>query len=103
MNANYKCDVIMKGHIIKINGKDHLEFDKFNISIGSGGNYFHFGNLFQQDPIIGKATHDVINDNTDLFVNEIRPAVENSLAEIFTNVANIITKSFTYDELFPES
>lgn len=59
------------------------------------------GNIFAGDPQIAKATNEVISENSDLFLEEIRPVLENSLAVKFTNIANQITKRFTYDELFP--
>jgi hypothetical protein len=66
-----------------------------------GHSRISLGNLFHGDPVIGRATNDVINDNTDLFINEIKPVLENSLAEKFTDIANKITLKFTYKELFP--
>ncbi|KAJ8968463.1 hypothetical protein NQ317_003608 [Molorchus minor] len=101
-STNYRADVLMKAHLVKRDdGKTYFEFDKFNIYLYSGGDYFYLDNLFEQEPLLRDATNDVINQNSELFANEVRPAIQKALADIFTKIANIITKRFTYDELFP--
>ena len=99
--ANYYFDCILKGNKIKKDGEDYLKFDKMRLRLRIGESKITLGNLFRDDPVIGKATNEVINDNTDLFINEIKPLLENSLAEKFTDIANKITLQFTYKELFP--
>jgi hypothetical protein len=49
----------------------------------------------------GEATNRFLKENSRLFVEEIKPVLEESLAELFTDVANKITGAFTYQELFP--
>ncbi|KAJ3654889.1 hypothetical protein Zmor_014042 [Zophobas morio] len=99
--TNYYFDCILKGNKIKKDGEDYLKFDKMRLRLRIGESKITLGNLFRDDPVIGKATNEVINDNTDLFINEIKPLLENSLAEKFTDIANKITLQFTYKELFP--
>jgi len=45
----------------------------------------------------------LINENQRVFLDEIIPTLEQSLAELFTDIGNKITLNFTYKELFPES
>ncbi|RZC39115.1 circadian clock-controlled protein [Asbolus verrucosus] len=71
--TNYSFDCILKGNKIKQNGEEYLKFDKMRLKLYIGHSRISLGNLFRNDPIIGRATHDVINDNTDLFINEIKP------------------------------
>ncbi|XP_044266493.1 protein takeout-like [Tribolium madens] len=99
--TNYSFDCILKGNRIQKDGEEYLKFDKMRLRLNIGHSRITLGNLFRDDPIIGRATNDVINDNTDLFINEIKPVLENSLAEKFTDIANKITLKFTYKELFP--
>ncbi|XP_074040452.1 circadian clock-controlled protein daywake-like [Leptinotarsa decemlineata] len=101
--TNMQADVLLKGHLKEIDGKAHLHFEKFKIQLSIQKSYLHLGELFAQQAHLGTATNEVINGNSDLFVNEIKPALESSLADIFTEAANSICKSFTYDELFPEN
>lgn len=91
----------MKGKRVVQNGEEYLKFDKMLIRLRLGKSRILLGNLFRDDPVISRATGDVINDNTDLFINEIKPVLENALANKFTDIANKITTRFTYKELFP--
>nr|CAI5842102.1 unnamed protein product [Callosobruchus analis] len=99
--TNLGADVLMKGKIEKINGNNHLQFSKMIIHITIQKAYFHLGDLFSRDPNLGRAMNEVVNDNSEIFLNEIRPALEVSLADRFSEIANGILKRFTYDELFP--
>lgn len=93
--------VVLKGHIVKMNGENHLQFDKFGIKLTIAKSQLHLGRLFEQDPNLGRATNEVINDNSDIFIDQIKPNLESSLADKFTEVANNICKHFTLEELFP--
>ncbi|KAL3282190.1 hypothetical protein HHI36_005384, partial [Cryptolaemus montrouzieri] len=99
--TDYSFDCVMKGHIMKIDGKDYLKFDRMLLKLYLGKSSIHLENLFKEDPIIAKATAAVINDNTDIFIKEIKPTLEKSLADKFTDIANKLTLKFTYQELFP--
>ncbi|CAG9768273.1 unnamed protein product [Ceutorhynchus assimilis] len=100
--TNYKFDCMMKGDLTEKNGKQYLHFRKFGLNLYIGHSDIHLGNLFSgQNPTLSQATNEVVRDNADLFVNEIKPVLENSLAQKFTDIANVITERFTYDELFP--
>lgn len=90
----------MKGNIIEQNGEQYLKFDKMKMRISLGEAKLYLGNLFSGGNL-GSVTNDIINQNTDLFLNEIRPSLENSLSDKFTEIANKITLKFTYKELFP--
>ncbi|XP_066598655.1 protein takeout-like [Prorops nasuta] len=97
----YDSDVVMKAKKVFRNNDTYLSFDKMRIRIKIGKANIHLSNLFNGDPVLGAAGNEVLNSNSELFVDELRPVLEASLAELFTNVANKITKSFTYNELFP--
>lgn len=100
-SANYVCDVTMKGRKIMRDGEEYLEFDKMKIKLNVGDGEIRLTNLFNGDPILGEATNRIINDNSKIFINEISPVLEKSLADLFTDISNRITLKFTYKELFP--
>lgn len=91
----------MKGDKIQKDGEEYLRFDKMKVRIHVGEAKLNLENLFGGDPVLGKVTNDILSDNSELFLNEIRPNLETSLAEKFTEIANKITLRFTYNELFP--
>ncbi|KAF2902025.1 hypothetical protein ILUMI_04162 [Ignelater luminosus] len=59
-------------------------------------------NLFNSDPVLGKGANDAINENIGSFFEELRPNFEEVLSNRFTDIANKITKTFDYDDLFPK-
>lgn len=91
----------MKGKRIIKDGEEHLQFDRIRLRLHLGKSRILLGNLFRDDPILGRATNDVVNDNTDVFISEIKPVLEKSLADKFTDIANKISLKFIYKELFP--
>lgn len=91
----------MKGDKIKKDGETHLLFEKMDCTLVIGKATIHLENLFNGNPILGKATNDVINDNVDIFFEEIKEPLLNSLRQLFTDIANKITLHFKYEELFP--
>lgn len=99
--TDYQFECKLKGNKIKRDGEEYLEFEKMKLKIQVGGSSIRLENLFNGDPVLGKATSDVINDNSDLFMNEIKPNLQNALSDKFTTIANKITLRFTYKELFP--
>lgn len=98
--ANYEAQAIMKGDLITKDGDEYLKFEKMKMRINLGKAHLHLGNLFRGSSL-GSVSNDIINQNSELFLNEIRPSLEHSLSEKFTEIANKITLKFTYNELFP--
>ncbi|KRT83899.1 hemolymph juvenile hormone-binding protein [Oryctes borbonicus] len=99
--SNYECEAVMKGTKIQRDGEEYLRFDKMKVKIFVGEAKLNLENLFGGDPILGRVSNDILSQNSELFLNEIRPNLEASLAEKFTDIANKITLRFTYNELFP--
>ncbi|XP_072387159.1 circadian clock-controlled protein daywake-like [Diabrotica undecimpunctata] len=99
--SNLDVQVELKGQIKKIDGKNYQTFKKIGIELKVGSSHLKLGNLFLNQRGLGDATNQVVNDNADIFLREIRPALVNSLSEKFTETANKVCRMFTYDELFP--
>lgn len=63
---------------------------------------FDLANLFNGDPVLGSIGNQFVNENSDLFVSELTPGMEKSLAKTFLGIVNVILKDVTYDEMFPD-
>ncbi|KAJ0181377.1 hypothetical protein K1T71_003462 [Dendrolimus kikuchii] len=98
---DYACNVTMRGHKEKRGEEEYLIFDPFKVKLRVGQSSIDLTNLFDGDPVLGPATNRVINENSQVFLQEISPVLERSLGELFTEMANKITSKFTYKELFP--
>ncbi|XP_012140454.1 protein takeout [Megachile rotundata] len=99
---DYDSDVVLKANKVFRDNDVYLNFERMKIKIRIGNANLHFSNLFGGDTVLAAASHELLNNNNALVVDELTPVLETSLAELFTNVANKITKSFTYKELFPD-
>lgn len=84
------------------NGQTYLKFDTFDLKIKIGKNKLKLNNLFNGDKNLELVGNQYINDNSEMFLNEIVPGLEKNLAEIFTKTANEIIATASVDELFPE-
>jgi len=99
--TDYHFECILKGKKIQRDAKNYLEFDKMKCNLVIGKSTIFLENLFDGNPVLGKATNDVINENSDILFNEIKPSILDSARQRFTDIANRITLTFTYEELFP--
>ncbi|KAL7294603.1 hypothetical protein TKK_0011909 [Trichogramma kaykai] len=99
--TNYESDVELRAQKVYRNNDTYLNFDPMKLTITVGSAKLHLSNLFGGDPILGPASNDLLNNHNGLFLDEIRPVLETALSDLLTNVANKITESFTYNELFP--
>ncbi|XP_066248169.1 uncharacterized protein [Euwallacea similis] len=101
--TNYVFNCLFKGDKIQRNNETYIQFRKFALKIFTGKSNLHLGNLFRDNgAVLSEATNALIRENTDVFIEEIKPALEDSLSDKFTNIANSITTRFSYDDLFPQ-
>nr|XP_018897041.1 PREDICTED: circadian clock-controlled protein-like [Bemisia tabaci]XP_018897042.1 PREDICTED: circadian clock-controlled protein-like [Bemisia tabaci] len=98
--TDYRAVVRMTGSKVTRDGNVYLKMDKMKMKLEFGGAKIKLTNLFNGDPILGATANQVLNDNSRLFLEEIRPALEGALSDLFTDISNKITLRFTYDELF---
>ncbi|XP_018341297.1 PREDICTED: protein takeout-like [Trachymyrmex septentrionalis] len=100
---DYDSDCVMKSQKIVKHNKTYVNFEKMKIRIKINKAVLNFNNLFGGDSVLGSASNEILNANSDFIVDEIRPVLEDSLSDLFTRIANKITLKFTYDDLFPNN
>ncbi|XP_011138541.1 protein takeout-like isoform X2 [Harpegnathos saltator] len=100
---NYSGNVIMKAKKVRRDNNIYLHFDKMKFNIKISKAFFELDNLFNGDKVLGDATNQLLNENNDVILQEIVPLLKNSLEKLFTDIANKITQTFTYEELFPNN
>uniref|UniRef100_A0A336M337 CSON008823 protein n=1 Tax=Culicoides sonorensis TaxID=179676 RepID=A0A336M337_CULSO len=98
---NTRARVRLRGVRYQKDGQTYMKFEKFLFKIQVASSKIKLDNLFNGDPTLGQIGNTFINDNIDLFLSEVTPGLENSLARIFTEVANDILQEATLDEIFP--
>lgn len=92
----------MRGRKYQRNGQTYLQFDKFYIKIQPVNlKNLQLTNLFQGNQALEEIGNAFINGNSDFFLNDVYPGIENNLSDLFTGIANRIVSEATFDELFP--
>ncbi|KYQ52580.1 Protein takeout [Trachymyrmex zeteki] len=99
----YDSDCLMKSQKIVKNNNTYVNFEKMKIKIKINKAVLNFENLFGGDSVLGSASNEILNSNSDFIIDEIKPVLEDSLSDLFTRIANKITLKFTYDDLFPNN
>lgn len=90
------------GKRIPKNGAEYVKFDNLVMKVTVGAAKFHLENLFNGDRTLGEIGNAVINENSQLFVEELIPGFEKSLSKTFLEIANDVLTNVTYDEMFPD-
>ncbi|KAH8355257.1 hypothetical protein KR093_009669, partial [Drosophila rubida] len=98
-----KAAVKMRGTRYLRNGLEYVKFTKMTMRIQFKDFKLQLDNLFNGNGLLGEAGNALINDNQDLYLNEIVPGLERGLSKKFLDVANEILATATFDEMFPPS
>ncbi|XP_046743258.1 circadian clock-controlled protein daywake-like [Diprion similis] len=93
----------MRGERVKDEmGEDHLRCTYFDVKLSVGNGHLRLENLFGTEQLLGDLVNQVINNNLDTIINELKPAIEKTLSSAFKRTANNIVEPFTYQQLFPD-
>lgn len=91
----------MRGTRYLRHGLEYVKFTKMTMRIQFKDFKLRLDNLFNGDRILGEVGNTLINDNQELYLNEIVPGLERGLSKKFLDVANEILATATFDEMFP--
>ncbi|XP_023030605.1 protein takeout [Drosophila willistoni] len=98
---NAKAAVKMRGTRYLRHGQEYVKFTKMSMRIQFKDFKLDLENLFNGDALLGEVGNTLINNNQDLYLNEIIPGLERGLSKKFLDVANEILATATFDEMFP--
>ena len=97
-----KARIGLKAQKYLRNGVEYIKFEPILLKINIGKvSALRLSNLFNGNPVLSEVVHALLVSNSDFLLNDFYPHIEKSLSELFTDVANKITKEATFDELFP--
>ncbi|XP_024889826.1 protein takeout-like [Temnothorax curvispinosus] len=97
VEANIKLDL----KTVTKNGKKHIYASKATVNSKVRDFEYQFGNekkLGQLNEIFGA----FLDENKDIIINTVKPAMDRKFSEIYINMFNNITQS-NYEEFFPEN
>lgn len=99
--ANFYAYVKVVFDVTTVNDVEMIGLKDLAVKIRTGSGNIHLQNLFGNDKTLGDIINETINQNFELFTNEVIQPIERALEKKFSNVASKILDSFTYNELFP--
>lgn len=79
----------------------HYRITDLYIDFDIGQANVHLDNLYDGDNILSNAMNLFLNDHWDAVEAEIKPALENTISEIFKTFSNKIYAKFPLDTLLP--
>lgn len=102
--TNVDAQAILRGNIVTQNNNKRLIFNKIDLAVDLKNYYLNLDNLFNGDTNLNQVVNGLLNspDRQQNFIQLIKPIVERKVAEVLMEVANDITKSFDFDDLFPQ-
>jgi len=99
--TNFYAFVTTIFEVKNINGVEFLTMKELDVKIRTGKGRIRLQNLFNGDKVLGDVINDTINQNFELFTNEVIGPIERALEKKFSSIATKILENFTYKELFP--
>ncbi|KAJ9580232.1 hypothetical protein L9F63_004105 [Diploptera punctata] len=109
VTGNGRCNITMyelttlhdvKGKGVERGGELFMELEKYKVLFSTKRMHGYFDNLFNGDKLLGESVNQVINDNSQLIFNELKPSLEKHLGIVFLNYANGIFKKVPMDKIF---
>ncbi|XP_011631205.1 protein takeout [Pogonomyrmex barbatus] len=82
-------------------GEIHYRVTDFYVDFDVGHANIHLDNLFNGDNTLSDAMNLFLNDNWKTVAAEIKPALENTVSELFKTFSNKIYSKFPLDTLLP--
>nr|BAD83405.1 takeout like protein [Phormia regina] len=84
-----------------VNDDEYLTIKDLEVKIRTGKGRVRLENLFNGDKTLGDVVNETINQNFEVFTNELIGPIERALEKKFIAIARKILENFTYNELFP--
>lgn len=89
-------------NIVQINGKQHINIpaNKFKLVFDTTRMYLRLDNLFNGDKALGDNMNLFLNENWKDILQELKPAVRETLTQILSGIINNVFEKIPYSELF---
>jgi Haemolymph juvenile hormone binding protein (JHBP) len=79
---NIKLKISLAGPKYLKNGIEYLRIDKSDVVVKIPQLKLHFENLFPNDNVLSNLGNSLVNQNIDMFVRDIEPALQKSLCKL---------------------
>lgn len=100
--TDVKADAHMKGKLVKRKGQEFIETKDSIVKLTVKSAKAHFGNLFNGDATLSRATNDFLNQNSKDIIDEVMPAIEQVTSTLLDDICNKAFKATPFDKLVPK-
>ena len=89
-------------NLIEKKGKQYIQIpaNKFKLAFDTTRMYLRLDNLFNGDKALGDNMNLFLNENWKDILQELKPAVRETLAQILSGIINSVFDKIPYNELF---
>lgn len=84
------------------NNGEHLKVKDLFIEFNVGTADIHLNDLFNGNSELGEAMNSFLNENWKTVTAEMRPALEDTIANIVQGITGRLFEEYTLDQLLPE-
>lgn len=84
------------------NDAEHLKVKDLFVEFNIGTAEIHLDDLFDGNNELSEAMNSFLNDNWQTVLNEVRPAIEDSIGNIVQGITGRLFDEYTFDQLLPE-
>ncbi|XP_055637929.1 uncharacterized protein LOC129776364 [Toxorhynchites rutilus septentrionalis] len=85
----------------KETGGESVQFQPIQLKLKFDKGKFNLKNLFDGDAVLGQIANDAINQDPHVLLDEVKPAFEQSLGNIFTEIANSAVRGASELDILP--
>ncbi|XP_055595491.1 uncharacterized protein LOC129746070 [Uranotaenia lowii] len=104
---NTLCNMRLKYDVRPGSGDDDplagtIQFRPIDVKLRFDKGRFQLQNLFGGDPALGEVGNQAINQDPHVLLDEVKPAFEQSLSKLFTDMANAASAGATEKDILPD-
>lgn len=102
---NVDIKVKFAPNLVTKNGKQHIQIpaNKFKLVFDTTRLYLRLDNLFNGDKTLGDSMNLFLNENWRDILQELKPAVRETFAQILSGIINSVFDKIPYNELFSDT
>lgn len=92
-------------NVVEKNGKQyiHIPTNKFKLTFDTTRMYLRLDNLFNGDRALGDNMNLFLNENWKDILQELKPAVRETFAQILSGIINSVFDKVPYSEMFNDT
>lgn len=100
--SNISAVIKILGSNVEVRGKPYFQIDKLTVSVEPKRMLLYFENLYRGDKRLGDSTNQFLNENWADIYRELRPSIEDTIAQVLKGIIGQFFAKTSYTKLFLE-